>query len=243
MDTTNSINTNITNNNAAATNLSLPLQSAVFIPMQDAGKSKKLSAGNRWCKLIKKGDNSKLPESLAVEVPAALNVAACMSHNVLAEAVAEYLATLQDAQIKAMAIAGSKTVQYSDLTPEALALFVATSEDSGRIGQLSSERITGWFEAEARDLLIVALADRLGISESASDAEVKRLEQIANQTRDNLAKLSSKKPVHFDTRVLAALNWALDVTVAGDTAGMNQRLRDKLNTPTVELDLGSALGF
>lgn len=235
--------TNNTNTAATNTNLSVPLQSAIFIPMLEAGKSRKLSSGNRWCKLIKKGDNSKLPESLAVEVPATLNVTACMQHNVLAEAVAEYLATLQDAQIKAMAIAGTREVKYSELTAEKLAQFVATSEDSGRIGQLSAERIASWFEAEARDNLIVALADRLGISESASDAEVKRLEQIANQTRDNLAKLSSKKPVHFDARVLAALNWALDVTVVGDTAGMNARLRDKLNMPAVELDLGSALGF
>jgi len=234
---------NTTTVNNINTNLSQPLQSAVFIPMQDVGKTRKLSSGNRWCKLIKKGTNSKLPESLAVEVPAALDVTACMKHNVLAEAVAEYLATLQDAQIKSLAVSGVKTVEYSELTTEKLAQFVATSEDSGRIGQLSTERITGWFEAEARDLLIVALADRLGISESASDAEVKRLEQIANQTRDNLAKLSSKKPVHFDARVLAALNWALDVTIAGDTAGMNDRLRDKLNMKVEELDLGSALGF
>ena len=241
-DTSNNIVT--TTLQSAATNLSLPLQSAVFIPMVEAGKSRKLSVGNRWCKLIKKGDNSKLPESLAVEVPAALNVSECLTHSVLADAVAEYLATLQDAQIKAMAIAGIKTVQYSELTAANLAQFVATSDDSGRIGQLSNERITNWFEAEARDNLIVALAERLGISKTATDAEVKRLEQIANQTRDNLAKLSSKKPVHFDARVLAALNWALDVTVAGDISGLNARLRDKLNMPVADsLDLGAALGF
>ena len=226
------------------TNLSMPLQSALFMPMEYS-KKHSLSAGNRWCKLIKKGENSKLPESVAVEVPAALNVSSYMAQSVVAEAVAEYIASLQDAQIKALAVAGAKQVNYSELTPEKLAAFLATSEDSGRIGQLSSDRIVAWFNTEARDILIVALADRLGISDTASDSEVKRLEQIANQTRDNLAKLSSKKPVHFDTRVLAALNWALDVTVAvGDTSGMSDRLRDKLNAPVVDsIDLGSALGF
>jgi hypothetical protein len=233
MNTTN-INTN------TATNLTEPLQSAVFIPME-LSKSRKLSAGNRWCKLIKKGTNSKLPESIAVEVPAALNVSEYMQQGVIADAVAEYIASLQDAQIKALAIAGAKTIQYSQLTAESLAQFVATSEDSGRIGQLSTERIINWFEADARDILIVALAERLGISETASDAEVKRLEQIANQTRDNLAKLSSKKPVHFDTRVLSALNWALDVTATGDN--ITDRLKDKLNTPVTDIDLGAALGF
>jgi len=229
-----------TNTNVTDTNLSQPLQSAVFIPME-LSKSRKLSAGNRWCKLIKKGTNSKLPESVAVEVPAALNVADYMKQGAIAEAVTEYLGNLQDSYIKSLAVAGVKEVKYSELNAEVLAHFLATSEDSGRIGQLSSERITNWFESDARDLLIVALADRLGISESAGDAEVKRLEQIANQTRDNLAKLSSKKPVHFDARVLAALNWALDVTASGDN--MTDRLRDKLNMPVVEVDLGAALGF
>lgn len=237
MDTTTLTNLNTT--------LAQPLQSAAFIQMQDAGKSKKLSAGNRWCKLIKKGTNSKLAESLAVEVPASINITECLTHSVLADAVSEYLQTLQDSQIKALAVSGVKIVQYSELTVANLAQFVSTSEDNGRIGQLSTERIVAWFEAEARDNLIVSLADRLGISETASDAEVKRLEQIANQTRDNLAKLSSKKPVQFDARVLAALNWALDVTIAGDVSGMNDRLRDKLNAPVVidNIDLGAALGF
>lgn len=221
-------------------NLTQPLQSSVFIPME-ASKGKKLAAGNRWSKLIKKGENSKLPMSVAVEVPVLRSIAAYMEQGAIVEAVTEYIASLQDAYIKSRAVAGALSIQYSELTPGVLAEFLATSEDSGRIGQLSSERITTWFEADARDLLIVALADRLGIAENATDAEVKRLEQIANQTRDNLAKLSSKKPVHFDARVLAALNWALDVTATGDN--MSVRLKDKLNMKADELDLGAALGF
>ena len=238
MNTTTQNTTATTNMN---TNLSQPLQSAVFIPMEST-KGAKLSAGNRWCKLIKKGENSKLPSSIAVEVPASLNVAAYMQQSIVAEAVAEYIASLQDAQIKAMAVSGALQVQYSDLTPAKLAEFLATSEDSGRIGQLSSERITSWFESDMRELLIVSLADRLGLSDTATDSDVKRLEQIANQTRDNLAKLASKKPVQFDERVKNALNWALDSSSSSDDT-MATRLRDKLNASTDSVDILASLGF
>lgn len=231
---------NTTNINAMpADNLTTELQSAVFMPM-DATKKAKLASGNRWCKLIKKGDNSKLPESLAVEVPALGSIASYMQQPVIADAVAEFIASLQDAYIKSRAVAGATGIQYSELNAVKLAEFVATSEDSGRVGQLSSERITAWFEAEARDLLLVALSERLGITETATEQEIKRLEQIANQTRDNLAKLASKKPVHFDNRVRAALEWALDVTSSGDN--MTLRLKDKLNAPA-EVDMLASLGF
>lgn len=224
-------------------NLTTPLQSAVFIPL-DASKGRAVAAGNRYCKLIKKGINSKLGASVAVEVPSLRDVASYMLQPLVAEAVQEYIQSLQDAQIKSRAVAGAREVQYSELTPAALELFLATSEDTGRIGQLSSERIVAWFEASARELLIVALADRLGISETASDADVKRLEQIANQTRDNLAKLSSKKPVHFDIRVLNALNWALAAVESDDDNGMSGRLAEKLNLPVVSGEnMADALGF
>ena len=234
---------NTTHNNDTYTNLSQPLQSAVFIP-RDETKKRTLSAGNRWCKLIKKGEPSKLAASIAVEVPASINIPSYLGQPIISEAVVEYIQSLQDAYIKSLAVSGAKQIQYSDLNEVKLAEFLATSDDSGRIGQLSGERIAAWFEADMREMLIVALADRLGLSDTATEQDVKRLEQIANQTRDNLAKLSSKKPVHFDKRVKDALNWALDSTSVDDDA-MFSRLKDKLNAadmmPTDEYL--SALGF
>lgn len=225
-----------------AGNLTQPLQSAVFIPM-DSSRGKAVAAGNRWCKLIKKGENSKLGQSVAVEVPAlrASQLDSYMAQGAIADAVLEYVQSLQDAYIKSRAVAGAASIQYSELTPELLGVFLATSEESGRIGQLSVERITNWFTAEARELLIVALADRLGIADTATPQEVTKLEQLANQTRDNLAKLASKKPVQFDERVKAALLWALEVTDSGDS--ITPRLVEKLTAKVSDSDMLASLGF
>lgn len=220
-------------------NLTTPLQSAAVISFE-ASKKHKLAAGNRWSRHIKKGANSTLPESCAVEVPAALSVAEYMARPHVAAAVAGYLQQLQDAQIKAAIAAGTKVLEYSELTADKLDSYLATADVAG-LGQLSSERITSWFDSEARELLIVALADRLGIADTASEAEVKRLEQIANQTRDQLAKLASKKPVQFDERVRKALEWALEVTDTGDM--MSSRLSERMKGATAEVDLLGSLGL
>lgn len=239
MDTTNTTTT-MQQDAGNHGNLTQPLQSAVFIPMDDT-KKHKLAAGNRWCKLIKKGENSKLGKSLAVEIPALTQAVAdsYMQQAGIAAAVHEYLEELQNIYIKSRAIAGAASIQYGELTPENVAAAIAASGEA--LGQLSAERITNWFENDARELLIVALADRLGLSDTATDADVKRLEQIANQTRDNLAKLSSRKPVVFDERVKQALNWALDVTDSGDN--LTTRMRDKLNAAVGQEDMLAALGF
>lgn len=233
--------TNTTNTQPAdAGNLTTELRSAVFIPME-ASKKHKLAAGNRWCKLIKKGENSKLGQSVAIEVPAltAAQAAAMMQNAGIKAAVHAYLEELENIYIKSRAIAGAASIQYSEITPDNIAAAIAESGEA--LGQLSGERITNWFESDARELLIVALADRLGLSDTATEQDIKRLEQIANQTRDNLVKLASRKPVIFDDRVKQALNWALDVTDSGDS--LSARLRDKLNVSVGQEDMLAALGF
>jgi len=102
------------------------------------------------------------------------------------------------------------------------------SKGSGDLDQFNEESIVAWFETHVRRLLLVALADRLGLAETAIEADFNRLQQIADQTRDNLAKLGSGEPLQFDERVTNALNWALDRTDIG--GNMTANLRNKLNT-------------
>lgn len=232
----------IVNSNAANIGtLAQPLQSAVFIKM-DASKGKSVSSGNRWCKLIKKGENSKLPESLAVEVPQFnAKLETLQQYPALVDYLQNAMEALVNNLVRSRAEAGAASINYSELSIEKLAEFAAQENAAAGIGHMSEERIKQWFEQDARELLLVALADRLGVSDTATEQDVKRLEQIANQTRDNLAKLSSKKPVQFDERVRNALNWALDVTDTGDT--FTGRMRDKLNAKVDAIDLGAALGF
>ena len=229
---------------SSAQEVSKVLHDATFFPIADCS-NENLRAGNRYCRLIKRGDNSKLSASVAVELPAlsAAQFGEYIANPVIHELVTGYIEKLQDEYIKGRAIAGAAGISYSEVNVANVAEYLASQGDgSGGFGQLSEERIAAWFEQEARELLIVAFADRLGMSQDVSDAEVKKLEQLANQTRDNLKKLASRKPVVFDTRVHKALEWALDVTDAGEV--MTAKLRGKLNMPaTAQEDLLANLGF
>jgi len=236
--------TQVTPNSLPSGTLAPVLSSALVVPM-DSIKGKQASAGHRFCKLIAKGKNSKLAASVAVEVPDVSLPSAAQ----LAEfpAVADYIRAamegLQAATVKSLVVSGASTVQFSDLSLAKLAITASALNESSGAGQLSEAGIKSWFDSEARELVIVALADKLGISESANDADVKRLEQIANQLRDNLAKLSSKKPVQFDERVRNALNMALDVVGTDDSNGMVERLQGKLNQAVSDDDLLVSLGM
>lgn len=235
----NAINTAITNN---AGTLAQSLQSAVFIKMEDT-KGKSVSSGHRWCKLIKKGENSKLAHSLAVEIPmlTGASLAAALNYPSISEYLLSSLEQLQAGYIKSRAEIGATGIQYSELSMDKLAEFAAQDNASNGIGQISEERIKHWFDAELRDLWIVALANKLGIAEDATQDDVNRLEQIANQTRDNLAKLSSKKPVTFDARVKNALNAALSCALDEDTFA--PRLVAKLNVAVNDNDMLASLGM
>jgi hypothetical protein len=228
------------------------LQSAVARPLESI-KGKVASAGYRFCRLIAKGENSTLAQSYAVEVPAitTAQMLQAASYPALAAVMIASLEKLQDGICKrelgttagsnaaGSNAAGSNVITYSTLSLDELARF---AEEDTNIGQLSEERIASWFESDVREMLIVALAERLGITETATDSEIKRCEQIANQTRDNLKKLSSKKPVMFDERVKAALNWALDSAAASDDT-MAARLKSKLNATVDAINLADSLGF
>ena len=236
---------NITTQNILPTdhgNLTQPLQSAVFISMLDS-KDKVTATGHRWCKLIKKGENSKLAASIAVEIPQS----SYYFGEVLASspAIVSYLQnameSLESGLIKSRAEAGALSIQYSEISLSNLEAFAASDNIANGIGQISSERITAWFTSELRDVWIVALADKLGISDTATAEEIIKLEQIANQTRDNLAKLSSKKPVSFDIRVKNALNKALDLVSSDDTFAA--RLQAKLNLSVGGEDMLANLGM
>lgn len=240
METTSTVSTAVSTTVNHGT-LAVPLQSAVFVPL-DSIKGKAVSAGNRWCKLIKKGENSKLVASVAVEIPASNGIPSELAQYPAIQAyLVEAYEGLKNEAVKARAVAGDVTLDYTCLSLVNLNSTATALNEASGIGQLSEERIKSWFDADARELVLVALADRIGVSETATPAEILKLEQIANQMRDNLAKLASRKPVQFDERVSKALNMALDVSDTGDS--MTLRLRDKLNATVSNDDMLMNLGL
>jgi hypothetical protein len=220
-------------------NLSTELASAVFVPM-DSNKNKSPANGNRYCRLIKKGENSKLAASVAVEIPNSTGLPDVSKHHAVNAYLLSAYHQLQNEAVKALAISGALTVPFSVLSLDNLESVATALNESAGIGHISEERIKAWFDADARDMMLVYISDRLGFSDNISDADLLKCNQVANQLRDNLAKLSAKKPVQFADKVKDALNGALNSLVSsGDEFA--PRLVAKLNMSVCDDDMLSML--
>ena len=215
--------------------LAVPLASALFTPL-DKFDSDNISAGHTVQVMKKRGDNSRLLESLAVEVPefTRADVLACIElYPVL---VGKFIKTLYDEQreiIVTIAAKGAKLLQYSDITLQQVAAkCIPVASVSTK---LSADSIKSWYESTASDVMTVYISTRLGLadSEEISDADMIKIGQISNQVRDNLAKLASPNPVYAEP-VHASLNRALNALIAaGVSDSMMDKMLAKLNKPAV----------
>ena len=215
------------------------LQSAVFINLEQVKKAS-INTGNRFIRMVKKGKNSKLPETLFVEVPNIMTIPALSGYPAITSYLLASYHELEKQAATERVIAGDSTFNYSNLSLSNLELVATRLNEATGNGHISEDRINTWFEADARELLLVAISEWLGMGESVTDADVLKCEQIANQLKGNLAKLSSKKPVLFPIHIKNALNKALTVLSGDDFAS---RLSEKLNVSVNEEDMLLSLGM
>lgn len=221
------------------------LSSAAFAPL-DGYNHDGCSAGHTVQVMKKRGENSRLKQSLAVEVPefTAAHVAeAVAKHPVL---VAEFINTLYAAQRELlidMAARGVAVVQYADITLDKVAASIVPTV---RAVKLSKDSIVNWYNSEAAEVMAVAIAERLGVADSLDAADMTRIQQVSNQVRDNLAKLAAPN-AQFDERVRKSLQWAIDSVIASgmDDTGMADRLNSRLNpaVTVATVDLADMLGM
>ncbi len=224
--------------------LAQPLGSAIIHKL-DGYNHDAVGAGLTVQIMKKRGDKARIPYSMAVAVPE-------FTRKDIAEAIAKYpnlvdefIRTLYAAQreiIMTLAAAGTKTLQYSDITLDKVAASVKPKESAAK---LSKDAIISWYSSQA-DVMAVAIASRLGVSESPTDADMSRISMVSAQVRDNLAKLAAPN-VSYDSRVKDSLNWALDSIIAAelDDSGMVERLKAKLNPADAAggIDLADMLGM
>jgi hypothetical protein len=183
--------------------------------------------GARVAKIIQKGSNpdgtkriSFAMEAVEITLPEVLEWIAADS--AIADAVVTYVQDLQDKCIRTRIEAGKGQVHTSDYDMNAVRTFLATSPTEGR---LSEDKIRAWFAVEVADTLMVAFADKLGISDTPTESETKKLEQIVAQYRDNMAKLAGRKTV-LPGVVRTNLEKAL--ALVDTDSSIKERLQDKL---------------
>jgi hypothetical protein len=101
-----------------------------------------------------------------------------------------YLQEIEDKEIKAYHAQGGIAVRCESLSIDKIIEALEASEAGAR---LNKEKIEAWFVAELQDSLAVAFAERLGISESSSEAELEKLEMVLNAYKAKFASLAGGK--------------------------------------------------
>jgi len=249
MNTTTNINTTNTASLTNAGTLAPVLSSANFYPLAGL-KTRAVSKGNILAILKSKGENARITESLAIEVPSftQADVVTCLEkYPSLVNVMIAALHAEQRNILFNLAETGVKTVQYSDITLAKVA--EAASSSSVGVGKLSGELIKTWFDNDAASIMTVALTAWLGLSDDVEKltAEDKvRIEQVNAQLKSSLSSLAapSYKP---SVQVKASLNKCLDfIQNSGlDDSGLATRLKARLNpADAVKKDLAEleALG-
>lgn len=134
----------------------------------------------------------------------------------------QYLEGVQDSIIRAKYEEGKTSIHSSDISSHAMLDWL---EEDSKGGRLTKEYITGWFNNSLADSLTVAIADKLGVSDTPSEMETKKIEQMVNVYRDKFASLAGGK-TSFAVDIATKLQKALEFAEADDVlaARFNARL-------------------
>lgn len=228
MNTINTINGAVVSPNQSPVGTLAPvLGSAAIMPLE--GYSVESSAGHNTVVMKSRGASSRIPFSMAVEVPEftlADVTRALSTYPLVGELFIKALADQQRELIVRAIEGGAKVLQYSEITLDKVCSSIVPTV---RAAKMSGDSIKSWYNLEAAEVMAVYIADRLGVSENPTDADMVKIAQVSNQVRDNLAKLASPN-ASFAEPVRASLNRSLDYIIAsGLDSGLAGKLQSKLN--------------
>ena len=144
-----------------------------------------------------------------------------------------YLEGVQDSIIRAKYEEGAVSIHNNDIGIHSMLDFL---EEDSKGGRLTKEYITEWFNTSLADMLTVAIADKLGVSDTPSETEAKKIEQMVNVYRDKFASLAGGKTM-FAADIATKLQKALELVDSEDTMAVrfNARLEKMKEQNTVDL--------
>lgn len=188
--------------------------------------------GQRLIKRTTKVDKTTKvkPDNKCVSVPFATISDADLT-GVFKAYVLGFIQDTQDAVAKALIGEGATQITDDQINLSACMAFLDAESEGNR---LTKEMLEGWFDENVSTGLMVAFANKLGVSDTPSDAETAKLEKIVADYRAKIAGLAGGKtfyPVKIRTNLLTALN---TVDAAADTLG--ERLIARLEKMAKEDD-------
>lgn len=142
-------------------------------------------------RFIKKGDKSKLPESLAVNVPVSVQtvqIEEWVQNPQIAEYVQAKIQELQHSVIQDRVIAGRRTVTANDFGLDSCAEWLELNTSI----QLTPGKVGEWFASSLRMNLEIICGEKLGIGSQPTEAESLKLAQHIACFRANVLKLAGR---------------------------------------------------
>lgn len=174
-----------------------------------SGKSVPLP-GQRLAKVVFKtprGENAgEKKDSVCVSVPFILDSEIAGSINALMPHVAEMIYKVQDSIIREKVLEGATVIANSDISLKEVLWYL----DAESIGdRLTKEIITAWFEEELQDTLTVAIGDKMGISDTPTEAQAKMISQTIAAYKGSFAACAGGK-TWFEEKKVKNLQKALE---------------------------------
>jgi len=214
----------ITNNTATQdTTDTAPAATAYAFAAYDAQHSPAPATGNRISKCLYRSDSKEALANSYIELPELAEAEVQEQLTVLMPHLISYLETVQDSIVKASHKSGYDAVQASAV---ALPAIIDKLESTGE-GRLNKEAVFAWFDSSMADMLMVAFADKMGISDQPTEAEEERLSATLNVYRVKYGALAGGKSVYMPEEAEKLVK-AIEVAGAADTS-LGARFVARLN--------------
>lgn len=193
----------------------------------EAGKTKAL-AGQRLSKHTYKTDKETgvKRDSMAVSLPIVTQAMVLEAAEKLAPIVADYLMSVQDKIVKSM-LDSTESVEVVSDTEISIDACISYLEESNESGRLTKEGIGAWFDASVADVLMLTLAEKLGVGEVPSDAEIKRIEAMVAAFKEKTMGLAGGK-TRYDTKTAESVKKCM-LLVEGEETGLAEKFVKKLD--------------
>lgn len=200
-----------------------------FVPF-DSKTSKPIGVGFRLAKAIYKTprDGSEKKQSICVSIPVVTDLTSEQlksCEGILIERIKE----IQDSIVKERYENGSDYVSESQISIESCLEFWNAESQGNR---LTKEIIIEWFSNDLNDSLLLALADKLGISNSPSEVETSRLEKMLKAYSDSFAALAGGKtsfPPEKAKNLLKAIDFASDSAIKEKLIARLEKMKEEIS--------------
>jgi hypothetical protein len=205
-------------------------------------KSSKAFTGQRLSKVTYKTVSDKTSEffgikreSKCVSIPLIAHVDVISNAQALAPYVAEYLQSVQDKIVRERIDAGCKTITQEEISITAIMEWLDTNNESGR---LTKDTVAAWFDENIADSLALVLADKLGVSETPTNAENAQVMKVLGTFKDKVSSLAGGKTM-YEPKLCESLKKCIELAPAGDALAskFTARLDKMILASKVDVDM------